>query len=111
MDKAHLVGQLGPAGRQVGERFAALSARPEAPARLGQVALLPLKSYRGRWHWLAIAANQLRLVIERIEVANRTRAKDHEDPARLGRDVRRPRCQGRLGPDRRAEGTGAAGEQ
>ncbi len=71
MEKAQLIGQLANVRHQFADLFAALPARLEVPQRLGEVAIGPLERHQPfiARQRLAVALDQLRLVIKRVHVA------------------------------------------
>ena len=81
MDERHLVDATGQVRNQIADPFAALAALPPLPGALHARAGVALKQFDllARIKRLAVAANQLRLVIERVALARRARHKQLHD--------------------------------
>ena len=113
VDEAQVVGQLRQVRQQIGDHLARLPARLEFPVRLHEVAVLALKGDElvPPGHRLAVALDQLRLVIPRVQMAQRAGAKDHQHILRLGREMRRARRVGMLRRPVRTNGRFVRAEQ
>ncbi len=80
--------------KQIGNHLSALTTRPKFPQRLSQVSIGPLEGnelFVARQRF-SVESDQLRLVIERVDLAERTGAKNDNHVGRFGREVGRPRC-------------------
>ncbi len=91
MQKAQLVGQFTEIGQQLAGHLPALPARTKFPQRLGQIAVLALECdqfVRPR-HRLAVVLDQVRLVLERVYVAQRPAHEHHQHILRFGGEMRR----------------------
>jgi len=69
--------------------LARLAARFEFPGALGEVALLALERQQllSSRHRLTVTSDQLGLIVERVDLAARTGAEDHEDVLGFGGKV------------------------
>ena len=106
VDEAHLIGQIAEVWQQVRDHLAALTAGTELPRALVQCTLLALEGDEllGAGHGLTMATDQLRLVIEGVELAAGAATKDHQHILGARREVRLARTIRPTGLDGRAEG-------
>jgi hypothetical protein len=107
VDEAHVVGHLAEHRQKVARHLAALAPRLELPLRLDEVALFTLErdelaAARHR-HRRVVQADELRLVVERVDVGEGARAEDQEHVLRLRGEVRLTRCVRPRGVDGRAD--------
>ena len=104
VNETHLVGQLAKLRHQLGNHFARLPARFELPWASGEITLCPLECFQSlrTRHRLPVTFDQLRFVVERVELAACARAENHQDVFRRRSKMRRPGCEwlGRI--DRRS---------
>ena len=89
VQKAHVVGHVTEMRHKVRDHLAAFTARPKVPRALRQIPLFALKRHEllPAGHRLPVSVPKLRFVIERIQLTARTRAEDHKDSFRCGREV------------------------
>ena len=112
VNETHLIGQLAKLRHQLGNHFARLPARFELPWAPGEIALCPLKCFQPLCarHRQAIALDQFRLVVERVELTARARAENHENILRCRSEVRWPSRE-RLGRIDRRRGRASLRQQ
>ena len=94
MDETQVVDALGQVRQQVGDRYLPVCPRGlNAQGLRVEVAVLPLKRDQlvDPGHRLAVALDQLGLVVPGVEMADRAGAEDLHHPLRLRREVRRGR--------------------
>ncbi len=117
MDEAHLVGQRTELRNEIGNHFAALSARAELPRALVQISLPPLKGQQPLppGHRLAVAFDEFGFVIKRVHLAHAAGAENHEHALRPRLMMRCAWCVGVCGidlwPDRHGRGLRFATQQ
>ena len=90
VDEAQLVRHLPDVRNEIGDLFAALTVRPERPWAPVQASLFALKGDEaaGSRQGLAVAPDELRLVVEGVNLAARPGAENHQHLLRLGPCVR-----------------------
>ena len=86
MDECDVVGQFGEARDQVADPLAGLSALAEWILRPRQISRWALERHRGTaFERLAIHANELWLVVPRLQLAHCAGTKNHDDVLRASR--------------------------
>src|SRR4051812_9737625 len=87
--------------QEVGGHLAGLAARAEFPDRRDEIAVGALERDEalGAGHELAVALDELGLVVERVDVADGAGAEDDEDSLCARGEVRIARREGRIGTD------------
>ena len=88
MKKAEVIGEFGQMRQQVRHHLAALAAWLEAPERLGDVAGWAFERHcRNLRRLLTMQLCEHRLVVKRVDMADRARAEDDQHPLRGHRKV------------------------
>jgi hypothetical protein len=110
MDEAEVVGQLANARQEVARHLAARATRAELVARASEVTVLTLEGDEliGARHRLAVAADEFGFVVERVEMAQRAGAEDHQDVLGPWCEVGSARGVRTEGIDWRADGVGGS---
>ena len=90
MDETNIVGQFTDARQQVAGHLARLTPRPEFPPGLNEVPLFPLEGDQpgAIGHRFVVIFDQLRFVVEGVDMGDRSRNKDQQNPLGFGREVR-----------------------
>ena len=92
VDEAHLISERPQVRQQIARHRAALSAGAKFPLRADEIAVLPLKCDQFLppvGHRRIVPADQLRLVVEGVDVGERPGAEDDQHPRRPRGEVRR----------------------
>ena len=110
MDEAKVISLFSEVRQQIRDHFAGLTSWPKRPERFCNIACRSFESDRWNAGWfLAVVLFQFRLVVESVDMADCTRAVNHQDLLGRHREVRRTRCVRVVGIDLRADWRLAAG--
>ena len=90
MNEAHVIREARDVRQQVADHLPRLTARPERPERLDQIAVLTLERDQlvGPGHRRVVPFDQLGLVIKRVDVTDCSGAKNEQHAIRPRREVR-----------------------
>ncbi len=93
--KTEIVGAFREMRQQVGYQLAGLTAWPEFPGALRQVTVLALEGNQlfAPRHRLTVPLHQFGFIIKGVEMADRPRAKDVQDPLGPGSEMRWLGCE------------------